>query len=381
MFVVATFDPSASTSGTFNAQFQGGVGKILVINESQVNLLLTFGNGQQAYSPAGDRRLFCVATPSATVLWSQQSLLGGPSPSVSQVIVEAYAPTEKIIETYPSPLVRQTNIGNSLPVSTSAQEIINSGNAADTAIVTATQTGASSANVSMDNDGDVTIKEGTSSQTTLFQIVTGAAQAVLLGGTTPAARAVKAVGEFFLGNGKLGVTSAGDVLDASSATVTNLKARSAGTINLQTPSGTTQVAVSSTGLLLTAGKLGVTSAGDVLDASSATSTYIKARSSGNIIFETPDGTGRAAITTAGLSFDGYSTGIRWRTGDTLSGTHTFTGTTTGTYTHGAGGTPFIVIPMCSVSGSQTMGYDTVTSTQVHITSGAGLGFKALTLLG
>lgn len=60
---------------------------------------------------------------------------------------------------------------------------------------------------------------------------------------------------------------------------------------------------------------------------------------------------------------------------------TFTGAATGTYSHGmlqfgAAAAPDIVVPMCDVSGSQTMGYDTVTTTQVHITSFSGLGFKA-----
>lgn len=58
----------------------------------------------------------------------------------------------------------------------------------------------------------------------------------------------------------------------------------------------------------------------------------------------------------------------------------FTGAATGTYSHGLGTTPNHVMPMASVSGSQTMGYDSATSTQVHITSFAGLSFSALAVL-
>lgn len=77
-------------------------------------------------------------------------------------------------------------------------------------------------------------------------------------------------------------------------------------------------------------------------------------------------------------------GYEWFNGGFIPEISVFTGAATGTYNHNFNGageslTPFDIIPMCSISGSQTMGFDTVNATQCHITSGAGLAFKAFCL--
>jgi hypothetical protein len=75
---------------------------------------------------------------------------------------------------------------------------------------------------------------------------------------------------------------------------------------------------------------------------------------------------------------GSSAHVKLANGNTIAGISSFDGTTTGTYNHGYGSTPFFVIPMCSANGSMTMGYDTKTSTQVHITCGSGvLAFRCM----
>lgn len=90
------------------------------------------------------------------------------------------------------------------------------------------------------------------------------------------------------GNGKIGVSSAGDIIDASS-TSTYLKSRTGGNVVIQVPSGTTGLRIDG------AGKLGVNSAGDLIDASGGTDIYIKAPGSGNFIFQSPNGTNVARI--------------------------------------------------------------------------------------
>jgi hypothetical protein len=433
MRTITPFDPSATASGKIQTNLANACAVLYLINESHIGIKLTFADGSTGVVPAWFTRAFRLTTPNAPVEWSQLYTLNASStPTNPLVFGEGYEPNEvdwRQLAT--GPLTRQINVGNTIPVASSTTSVVNDGNAANTSVVEATQSGAGGSNLLIENDGTISVKEGTTTLLDLLKIIPGATIAVLLGSAT---RAVQAVGDLFMSTGKLGVTAAGDVLDASSATVTNLKARTAGTINLQSPDGTTQAAVSSAGLILTAGKVGVSTAGDVIDASSATTTYVKARSTGNVTFQTPDGTSQgsfnsngmivnagkigvagaadlidangaldtyiktrtgggnihfqvpggtdcAAVGGGGLSFSGMGTGITWKTGDTLSGTHTFTGAATGTYTHGAGGTPFMVLPMQQTSGSQTMGYDSITSTQVHITSGAGNSFKALTLLG
>lgn len=75
-----------------------------------------------------------------------------------------------------------------------------------------------------------------------------------------------------------------------------------------------------------------------------------------------------------LNTDGSFTG---QFGIPQGGFGRFTGAASGTYNHGYGATPSWFGPMQSVIGSQTMGYDTVTSTQVHITSGSANSFSCL----
>lgn len=78
-----------------------------------------------------------------------------------------------------------------------------------------------------------------------------------------------------------------------------------------------------------------------------------------------------------FSYDLGSGGVfKFRNGNTTQAWGNFTGTGSGTYNHGFGSAPFAVIPIVDVLGSATQGYDTITSTQVHITLGASLGFRA-----
>lgn len=78
-----------------------------------------------------------------------------------------------------------------------------------------------------------------------------------------------------------------------------------------------------------------------------------------------------------FAYDLGSTGLfKFRNGNTTQAWGNFSGTGSGTYNHGFGSAPFAVIPIVDVVGSATQGYDTITSTQVHITLGAPLDFRA-----
>jgi len=105
------------------------------------------------------------------------------------------------------------------------------------------------------------------------------------------------------------------------------------------------------------------------------------QSGGTINFQTPAGTSIASIASNGLQLASNQR-VRWEAGaDTLRQTHSFTGTGTGTYSHGCAAAPFWVGAIVSQSGSATQGFDTITSTQVHITLGSSLNFSALCLVG
>src|SRR5712691_9167779 len=117
MNILTNFDPSASTSGTFNMKFTGTRGKILVFNESNINLKLVFANSWTTYVPAWMAVQYCMnGLSSPIVTWSQFSVLSAASAPISQVVVEGFDPDEIVPGVYPAALVRQTNIGN--PVTT-----------------------------------------------------------------------------------------------------------------------------------------------------------------------------------------------------------------------------------------------------------------------
>ncbi len=156
MNIAKTFDPSSTPNGSFVVDFSSGKGRMLVINDTQINVRMAW-LANQAYVPAGQQRLFAIPGSGITINWALDSTLGGQAPVVSQVVVETYDDFEPLIETYPSSMVRQTNVGNSIPVSTAANTLVNDGNAGGTQIVEATESGQTLSTVSLTNDGTLTL--------------------------------------------------------------------------------------------------------------------------------------------------------------------------------------------------------------------------------
>lgn len=178
MRIVATFDPSAVTSDTFNAGFPNGVGRIVVYNESNINLQLSWGSFS-TYCPAWTAMLYCISTSNVNINWQQQSTLVSTGAPISQVIVEAFDNNEVIVGTFPAALVRQTNIGNTVTASVgSINTLVNDGNT-QTSIIEATPLGAGSSTISIDNEGNVVIKGNNAGVlTTLLQLIAGATPGV-----------------------------------------------------------------------------------------------------------------------------------------------------------------------------------------------------------
>lgn len=181
MNILTNFDPSANTSGTFNLAFPRNRGKVVIWNESKVNLQLTFANNDTEYAPAWQGVLFCVKDlPSPVVTWSQYSVLSSGTGPISQVVVVVYDENETVPGTFPASIVRQTNVGNSIPVATSANSLANDGNT-QTVFIESTPSGAASSTISIDNEGNVTIKgNNAGTLTTLLQLIAGASPGVKL---------------------------------------------------------------------------------------------------------------------------------------------------------------------------------------------------------
>ncbi len=175
MRLLTPFDPTATSSGRIITQLVNQGSKIIVMNESSINLLLTFGDGTTAQLPANWARLFILVQPHFDILWQQQSSGGISSiQPTNQVVVEVYEPYEMIVEHYPQELLRQTNAGNQ---GAGASTLADDGRAGGATPVTieATQSGAGGSNVLIDNQGNATFAQWSSGiLTTIFHVLANA---------------------------------------------------------------------------------------------------------------------------------------------------------------------------------------------------------------
>lgn len=114
MELAAVFDPTNSTSGQFTASTLQVGSTMIIDNKSYVDLIFTFASGDQRLIIANDRRAFqfsdASSVPGPFVTWKQQNIDYPQTINQLQNIcyVEIYAPTEKVIETYPNPIQRET---------------------------------------------------------------------------------------------------------------------------------------------------------------------------------------------------------------------------------------------------------------------------------
>lgn len=397
MNIVTTFDPSVTTTDTFTVPQSSANGKMVVYNESNVSLKFHFQNGSTAYVPAWTAILFCGPFGNVNVTWQQQATLSSASPPLSMVIVETYASGEPVPGTFPAALVRQTNIGNAVnTVSGVSASIQNNGNTPATSIIEATPSDAGSSTWQADNSGNLTVKsDNAGTLITLLQLIAGASPSVKLAAATVLTEVLgnlKVDGSFE----SVGATTLDSTLTVTGDATFNGTGTGVSVAHNLGVTGTSSLdngtlTTDGSGNILWAGKLGVSSAGDRLDASGGT-TYVKA--SGEVHIQIPNGTDHAVFATSDLTINGStarmmihkvladnfslaSGGAFFGQSGSWTRFSTFTGTTTGTYNHGLGATPDHVMPCQNAVGSQTMGYDSLTSSQVHITSGAGASFKAL----
>lgn len=179
MKIVDTFDPNTSTNSTFNAGFSNGVGKIVVYNESNANLKLSWGSFS-TYCPAWTAMLYCISTNNVNISWEVQSSLISNGAPISQVIIEAYNNDEPILGTFPAPLVRQTNVGNASTVLTAASSIQNNGQVAGSTVIESTVVGDTASAVLLTNQGHLTL--GTANNPGTLTIISefGTAEQVLV---------------------------------------------------------------------------------------------------------------------------------------------------------------------------------------------------------
>lgn len=129
MELAAVFNPTTALSGSFTATTLQTGSTMIVMNKSYVDLIFTFANGDRRLVIANDRRAFQFSDASVVangvILWAQENI--DYPQTINQLenvcYVEVYAPTEKVVETYPTAIQRETlpslipyNIGYSVGV-------------------------------------------------------------------------------------------------------------------------------------------------------------------------------------------------------------------------------------------------------------------------
>jgi hypothetical protein len=172
MELATVFDPTLATSGSFNAALPNG-GKLLIVNDSSINLQLKFSNGFSTAVLSSAARLYCLSLPSPIVHWSALNSLSPGVQQVQQVLVEVFAPNEKIVETYPITIPRQIAVNNAIVMS-AVNSLQNDGNVGGTQFIESTVSGDSQSSVSVTNDATAVF--GSNAHPAVFTVRTGSFQ-------------------------------------------------------------------------------------------------------------------------------------------------------------------------------------------------------------
>jgi hypothetical protein len=157
MQFVGSFDPSAALNGYMNVGTQYPGCKVLLYNLSIVAITLNFEDGTTDILHAGEAKYWELDSPCPTLAWSQYVVLNAAPGPVSIVTVTTYDADEHVAGTYPMSLIYLLNLGNSVPLSTSATSIANTGNPAGTDILTAQVSGDGGNAVVLTNDAMFTL--------------------------------------------------------------------------------------------------------------------------------------------------------------------------------------------------------------------------------
>jgi hypothetical protein len=371
---LTSFDPSVASNLPIINTLQGQQGFLLIWNDSMISITINYGTYSRL-CPAGTFTVITLYDAVAQFTWTQEFIFPnvGQAPSSIVYIEGATVDESDYIShmTFPMPLPRLSNIGNQVST-TSANSVINDGQAVGTQVVEGTPVGAGSSQLLLKNDGTGKLGDGNllinATQLTVqngYTIDTTALAAdALPSGVTLAASQVTT-----------GALPSGVTLAASQVTAGAL------------PSGVTLAASQ-----VTAGALpsGVTSPNYVKhsgDTMTGTLTLSAAEGGGNAQLLTLSPSDAATVwqvqqetSTQILKIQDTTSGnypIKFYTNglvgliamgsNGLAGVTTFTGAAAGTYTHGLTEAPTTITALDNVTNStNTLGCDTIGSTTVHM---------------
>lgn len=408
MQTLATQSITAGQSVPVSAGSRSTVGAVVLFNESNTLIRVAWGGSAQ-WLPAWTGEVFYMNqdpgfTGTFTLVASTISSSGSAPSNI--VAGQIYAPGEHVPGTYPVALVRQTNIGNgSLPVS-QVQTVINDGSAAGTSVVEATQFGQATSSLSLKNDGTALLAPvSNGALLDVLQVTPGGAAAAATGSFGDAANpgnwALHGVADEVPASGvQAGTLGAGVAVPAANV--------QAGTLG----SGVALTKISSDGGTINSDGFGNLTVDNTLVLSSASDDSLTIRYTGAhttwpalemdmtsvtgghawdvrvvanaselFFFDQTAGGQVAAIFRGGAVRPGVQfAGL----GGFVTGMQEFAGTGSGTYSHGAGATPTVVLAngtyYTSGTASQTVGSGIYGSSTCSVTCGNGSAFRALAVV-
>lgn len=283
-----------------------------IYNESGSGLQLTFSIGSSSYFlPAGGWQTYVVSPGESSLSFTVIYTL--PAPPVTLLLLTYYGPNEPLPDI---PQIGNSPIGIGGTVNTAATtELLNTGNAPGTAIISVAPSDAASNTWTADNSGNLTIRgDNAGTLTTLLQLIGGASPAVKLaaaavlvevlgnltvdqhftatGGSTVGGTGIMGAG----GAINVGITATGDVFKADTVSGNTTVNSPTGNVVLSGAGGAGVVQVTSAGMNVFAGDL---SAGHnvsiindlLLNTTGATYNAIYGdTASGNTFFQVPAGT-------------------------------------------------------------------------------------------
>lgn len=400
---ISTFNPVTEPEGAFTVNVSGNCITIHLLNESLTTFLVKADDGRLfAIVPALWASTFSVVNGPNVLVYSVIANQNAEDTTLQEVQGAAYDQNEDTSKLYSGPLPRIANVGNPTSVSqnstVSLSDLANTGNPVGTQILQTLVSGYAADSWDVFNDAQMTMKALLNGVMTIILqnatnipgSPTGSQDVWKIGAAN---YVVEVMGKLLvdqLFTALAGISVTGNSSISGQETVGGTIIANGG-INTNTIrddiGGTVQATLAAAGItlanLLTAngniktGAILENTNGTTILSSAGVNTHIGAPTGDQILADI-GGVNAVAIDATGIQSQG-SKGFIFPSAGFLPNLSFFTGTGSGTYSHGFGASPFWVCPITQVAGSATQGYDTVTSTQVHVTLGAANSFKAACL--
>lgn len=351
MRLIPPFDPSQATTHPYVDIGAANVNcKMLLYNESPYNIDLNFDNGNTSTLHAWEARYWTLDADTRQVGWKINTALAVTGPPISLVMGELYNEYEKVEGSYPMALIRQASVGGTVTTSAGAT-LSNSGNSSGSNVVSVSSTAAPGNTWTLTNDG-------------LFHLLVTIAGALVNAINTQEVDPI-----LQLGAAAHMVEVLGNLTVDGTATVTGQLTATANANSIIAMANKLAGGAAN----IPSGLLSQTNIADIIDASSGTDTYYKARSGAGHLQQDVNGDI--------LTWDGNGIHVKRGAVNLVNGTvRRMTGghvsSISGvTVTHGLGVTPIVVLVCVDIvqAGSGTIGAGNIGATTFQCTGGAGAG--------